>query len=213
MKTRDLVTLLASGLEPIDARALTRRRLLTNGVGLGISVAIAVAILRLNPALSHYVLQPMFWAREAYCLALSGVGMAAVGRLGRPSGRLGTMPIAAGCVMVAMWTLAVIALRDAPPNVRPSLLLGSTAAACPFLITLLAVPPFFATFWILREQAPTRFRLAGAAAGFAAGSLAALVYTLHCPEIGAPFLSIWYPAGILIPTFLGSLIAPRALRW
>ena len=58
-----------------------------------------------------------------------------------------------------------------------------------------------------------RLRWAGAASGFAAGSIGALVYTLHCPELAAPFLGIWYLLGMLIPTAIGAWLGPRLLRW
>jgi hypothetical protein len=62
-------------------------------------------------------------------------------------------------------------------------------------------------------MAPTRLRIAGAAAGFAAGAAGALVYTLHCPEMAAPFLGIWYVLGMLIPTAVGAALGPSLLRW
>jgi hypothetical protein len=62
-------------------------------------------------------------------------------------------------------------------------------------------------------MAPTRLRLAGAAAGFAAGAVGALVYSVHCPELAAPFLGVWYLLGILIPTAVGALLGPRLLHW
>jgi hypothetical protein len=78
---------------------------------------------------------------------------------------------------------------------------------------MLSVPVFVAVMLAMKGLAPTRLRLAGAAAGLASGSLGALVYTLHCPEMAAPFLSIWYLLGVLIPTGIGALLGPRLLRW
>ena len=75
------------------------------------------------------------------------------------------------------------------------------------------MPVFAAMVWWLRGLAPTRLRLAGAAAGFAAGTTAALVYTLHCPEIEPPFLAVWYVLGMAIPAALGASLGPRLLRW
>ena len=49
-----------------------------------------------------------------------------------------------------------------------------------------------------------------AAFGLAIGALA---YTLHCPELAAPFLAIWYVLGMLIPTAFGAWLGPRLLRW
>jgi hypothetical protein len=64
----------------------------------------------------------------------------------------------------------------------------------------------------MRNLAPTRLRWAGAASGFAAGSIGALVYTLHCPELAAPFLAIC-TCSVLIPTAIGACLGPRLLRW
>ena len=65
----------------------------------------------------------------------------------------------------------------------------------------------------MRGLAPTQTRLAGAAVGLLAGAIGAMAYTLHCPEMGAPFLAIWYVAGVLVPTVAGALLGPRMLRW
>jgi hypothetical protein len=121
--------------------------------------------------------------------------------------------VAVAIPIVAMWLLAAIALLGAPPQARVALLLGRTASVCPFLIAAIASPLLVAFIWALRGLAPTRLRLTGAACGFAAGSLGALVYTLHCPELAAPFLGLWYLLGILIPTALGACFGPRLLRW
>jgi hypothetical protein len=65
----------------------------------------------------------------------------------------------------------------------------------------------------MKGLAPTRLRLAGAAAGLLAGTTGALVYCLHCPELEAPFLGFWYLLGMLIPTAVGALLGSRLLRW
>ena len=78
---------------------------------------------------------------------------------------------------------------------------------------MLSVPVFVAVVWAMQGLAPTRLRLAGAAAGLVSGSLGALVYALHCPELAAPFLGPWYLLGVLIPAGVGALLGPRLLRW
>lgn len=87
-------------------------------------------------------------------------------------------------------------------------LFGRTWTSCPLLIATLSVPTFIAMSWAMRGLAPTRPRLAGAAMGLASGGIGAVVYSLHCPEMGAPFLGSWYLVGLLIPTADG--YAPRA---
>ena len=213
MTTDELVKMLAAGVEPVDPRQMARRFCLALATGTLIAVAFTAGILRLNPALSRYLSEPMFWIREAYCVALSAIALLGVHRLARPGRRLGLVPAALALVIIAMWVLAVVALAPASPQTRARLVLGATAAVCPFLIALIAAPLFIAHLWIMRGLAPTRLRLAGAAAGFAAGSMGALVYSLHCPELAAPFIGIWYLSGILIPTMLGAWLGPWLLRW
>jgi hypothetical protein len=40
-----------------------------------------------------------------------------------------------------------------------------------------------------------------------------LVYTLHCPELAAPFLGLWYVLGMLLPALAGAALGPWLLRW
>lgn len=213
MKTDDLVSLLATRVEPIDARRRMRRYALATTAGMLGALAIIAGILHLNRALSHEVIEPMFWVREAYCAALGSLGFVAVTRLARPGIRLGVVPAGIGAVVIAMWIFAVLTLLTAPAQDRARLLLGTTAAVCPFLITLVAAPLFVAFVWVLRGEAPTQLRLAGAAGGFAAGAFGALAYSLHCPELTAPFIGVWYLLGMLLPTVIGASLGPRLVRW
>jgi hypothetical protein len=84
---------------------------------------------------------------------------------------------------------------------------------CPWYIAATSGPLLIALIWAVRGLAPTRLRLTGALVGLTAGGFGALVYCLHCPEVGAPFLAIWYSIGILIPCAIGALVGPRLLRW
>jgi len=90
---------------------------------------------------------------------------------------------------------------------------GVSWTECSVNIAALALPVFVAIAWWMKGLAPTRLRLAGAAAGLAAGAVGALVYTLHCPELAAPFLGIWYVLGMFLPAAAGALLGPFLLRW
>ncbi|MGB9109966.1 MAG: NrsF family protein, partial [Telluria sp.] len=56
-------------------------------------------------------------------------------------------------------------------------------------------------------------RMAGAAAGLAAGATAALVYCLHCPEMSPAFVGVWYVLGIAVMALVGALVGPKVLAW
>jgi hypothetical protein len=96
---------------------------------------------------------------------------------------------------------------------RTELLRGISWTVCSANIALLSLPVFVALVWLMKGLAPTRLRLSGAAAGIAAGGVGALVYTVHCPELAAPFLALWYVLGMLLPAALGAWVGPRLLRW
>jgi hypothetical protein len=213
MKTDDLVALLANRVDAVDSRIAVRRYLIAIAVGGAAAIGLTVAVLGLNPGLGRAAAVPMFWVREIFCLALGVLGLMAVTRLARPGMPLGRVSASIAIPVVVMWLLAAIALAGAPAPGRLPLLLGRSARVCPFLIAFVASPLFAAFIVALRGFAPTRLRLAGAAGGFAAGSLGALAYTLHCPELAAPFLAVWYLLGILIPTALGAWLGPQLLRW
>ena len=146
-------------------------------------------------------------------MSLTLAALIAVVRLAQPGVRLGLIPVSLVLPVTAMWLLAAVVLRRAPPSGRVPLLLGHTALVCPWLIAFISVPLFVGLLLALRAFAPTQLRLAGAAAGFAAGAGGALVYTLHCPELAAPFIGVWYLLGMLIPTVAGAVFGPPVLRW
>ena len=213
MKTGDFVSMLATGTDAVDAGAPARRFLIAVGAGALVAMLLMVLWLDVRTTLARDALLPMFWVKEAFCAALVAAGLIAVTRLARPGAALAWVRPLAAAPILTMWLLAVVVLAAAAPADRTDLIRGISWTECPYNIAVLSVPAFAAILWALKGLAPTRLRLAGAAAGFAAGAIGALVYTLHCPELDAPFLAIWYVSGILIPAVVGACVGPRLLRW
>jgi hypothetical protein len=213
VKTDDLVSMLSTGAEPVDPKRVAWRYLLAVGGGSLAALALMATTLKLSPALPQELSEPMFWVRETFCASLGVVGIVGVARLARPGRPLGLIPVGIALPVIAMWALAAVILFTAPSPRRAHLIFGGTARVCPFLITMIAAPVFFALVWALRGLAPTRLRLTGGIAGLAAGSIGALAYSLHCPELAAPFIGIWYLLGITICATLGVWAGPRLLRW
>ena len=213
MKTDELVTLLATGTGSMPVAVPMRRYAVALGAGMLGAVLLMFLFMGVRADLGQAVMLPMFWVKAAFvaCLALTS-GLVAW-RLSRPGVRLAGMPGALAAPVIAMWALAAFVLVNADPTRREQLLMGGTSSYCPFFIALLSVPVFVAVIWAMNGLAPTRLRLAGAAAGLVSGSLGALVYSLHCTEMSAPFLGVWYVLGLMIPTAVGALMGPRWLRW
>jgi hypothetical protein len=155
----------------------------------------------------------MFWAKLAYCAALTAAAVALAMRLGRPGAHAAGAAALLALPLLAMGSLALYSVVSASGPERETLVFGATWRACPFNIAMLSLPLFAGLLWAMRALAPTRPALAGAAAGLLSGAAASLVYSLHCPELGAPFLVLWYPLGMLIPAIAGAIAGPRLLRW
>ena len=205
--------MLATGGVAVEPNAAARRYLIAPVWGTLGSVILMAMLLGVRPDLEIAVRLPMFWVKLAFVGVLALISCVLALRLARPGSRLGWLPAMLAGPVVAIWVLAVFALTTVNSAEREELLFGSTAASCPFLIAMLSVPVFVAVIWAMQGLAPTRLRLAGAAAGLVSGSLGALVYALHCPELAAPFLGLWYLLGVLIPAGVGALLGPRLLRW
>ena len=213
MKTDDLIAMLASGAGPIDPDASRRRYAVALGCGAFGTMLLMAVLLGVRPDLAEAVWRPMFWVKVAFPAALLAGALIAALRLSRPGAPLGRVPAAIAAPVLVMWLLATVVLLAASPGERYELILGDSAVSCPFAITMLSVPLFGAAFWAIKGLAPTRLALAGASAGLLAGAGGALVYALSCTEMAAPFISIWYLLGMLIPAALGALLGPHLLRW
>lgn len=213
MKTDDLIGMLASDAGPVAPRVWRLRYAAALGAGLAGALALMLYLLGLRPDLADASKLPMFWVKLAYPLTLALAALAAASRLSRPGVSLGLTPAALAAPVIVIWLLALFALAGAAPDERGALLMGATWRTCPFYVTLLAMPAFAGALWVMKTLAPVRLALAGAASGLLAGGVGATVYALHCPEMDAPFLGVWYLLGMLIPTALGALVGPKLLRW
>ncbi len=213
MRTNDLITILATGANAVESNAATRRYAIAMGWGALGSVLLMALILGPRADLAEAILLPMFWVKLAFTGSLAAASLFAAMRLSTPGVRLGRLSVALAAPVLAMWTLAAIVLARSDTELWRDLFFGKTWTSCPFLIAMLSCPVFIAAISAMRDLAPTRLRLAGAAAGLLAGTTGALVYCLHCPELEAPFLGFWYLLGILLPTAAGALLGPRFLRW
>ena len=213
MKTDEFVAMLARGSAEVAPRAIEHRFVMGIGLGAMASSMLLAGTLDIRVDLAMAARLPMFWLKLGVAASLMLASLLAALRLSRPGTPVGRAPAAIVTPIAALWLLAVVTLITAAPGQRLALLLGATWAVCPLLIAMLAVPVFVGSMWALAGLAPTRLRMAGASAGLLSGATAALLYSLHCPEMAAPFLAIWYVLGIVIPMIFGALLGPRFLRW
>ena len=211
--TPDLVEALVRDLSPAPRAWAARRLALGFAGGAAVAAAVTAWLWGPRPDFAAAVSTAPFWIKLAYTGLLAGAGLVAANRLGRPGGR-GRLAIAVAIGLVAaMALLALLQLAQAPATARRGLMMGSTAASCPWLVMLLSAPIFAGGIWAVRAMAPTRLARAGAAIGLASGATAAFVYALSCDESAMPFVLVWYSLGIAAPVILGTVLGRSLLRW
>lgn len=213
MKTVDLIALLAADGVAVAPGSGARRFATALVLGAAGAALLLVTLFGIRPDLADAARLPRFWIKLAFPAALAAVALVAAMRLAHPGMRAGRVALALAAPVIGMWMLGGVELATASAANRASLILGASWNACPFNIALLSAPALVAALWAMKGLAPTLPVLAGAAAGLLAGAGGALVYTLYCSEMAAPFLSVWYVAGMLIPAAGGALLGPLLLRW
>ena len=213
MKTDDLIGMLATGVDPVKRHSTTRRLVWALAAGVSLGVAIMLIGYGVRRDLVQAMFWPMLWVKILFPFFVAWGAFVVTQRLARPGVRVGLAWVAVAAPVILVWLLGLQAWMTAPAGERMPLMMGQSWRSCVISISLISAPSFIASFIALKGLAPTRPALAGAAAGALAGGAGATVYALHCTEIGAPFLAVWYVAGILVPVLLGAVLGPRLLRW
>ncbi|WP_418121177.1 NrsF family protein [Variovorax sp. 160MFSha2.1] len=213
MKTDDLVSMLANGEVAVSRRRASSRIWLAVLLGLPFSFAILLSGYGVRHDIVQAMFWPMFWVKVLFPLCIAAAGFVAAERLARPGVKPRHAWMGAVLPVLGVWLLAAIAWFTMPADDRMPALMGQSWRICAASIGLMALPVFAAALFALKGMAPTRPALAGAAVGALAGGVGASVYALHCMELTAPFLAVWYVSGIAVPVLVGALLGPRLLRW
>ena len=209
----ELIDRLSASIAPVRPGAM-RARLVTGLVlGMVAAAVLMLAWLGLRPDLAAAVVTPIFWAKFAFTLVLTGFGLWAVERLARPGGKLRTPLVAVFATIAVTAGAGIVQVILAHPEDVRRLVLGGSALVCPFYIMALSLPILVVNVLVMRKLAPTNLPAAGFAAGLLAGAAGSWVYAFHCTESGLPFITLWYVAGILAVALLGAALGRWLLRW
>lgn len=209
----ELARRLSEGLAPVRPWFVPRRLLFGMALGAMVSIVWVIAFLQLRPDLIPAMATAMFWAKLAYPLALAAIATFAAERLARPAGHARRRLAWLALPFAAVALFAFVQYLAMPPRLHGVIVTGGSARVCSLLVLASSLPPFAGLIWAMRGLAPTRLRETGAVIGLAAGGVGAFAYAWHCTEWGAPFLALWYTAGILAASLLGAITGPLLLRW
>jgi hypothetical protein len=211
VKTSHLIDVLSRGAGVAPRGVVGRRLGLALAIGLAVSAGVSVLGLGVNPDLPG--MGAALALKLAYVAGLTASAAWLAARLACPGAPWLRAAATVILVIAGMCVPALIAWMRAGAAQHGELLFGQSWASCPWRVAALSSPALLMGFWAIRGLAPTRLRLAGAAAGLTAGGLGAFGYTLHCPEVSPVFVLTWYTLGMLVPAAAGALLGPRLLRW
>ncbi len=209
----DLIDALAADVRPVSPQAVGRQIALALVIGGGVSLVGVITVFGIQPGLDTFAHGVPLVVKSAYAIALAGIAIALTLIIARPGAgsRNDWRWLAAPIAGLAL--LALAELARAPFDNWPDMLMGKSWSQCPWRIVALSVPVFVGLCVVIRRQAPTDLRAAGAAAGLLSGAVAATAYALACPESSAAFILVWYSGGIALATAIGALLGPKLLRW
>ena len=213
MKTHDLIDVLS--LDDTQANVQWMQRRVGPAVLLAalLCLLIAETLWSVRSDMQEAVLLAAFWFKLGFAVSLALIAAWALPSAARPVGLHIQRVWYLLLPVVVIWVRAVEVLLEAPAADLPTLVYGQTWQKCSLLIVALALPLLVASLWACKEAAPSKPRLTGFVLGVLSGAIAASIYSLHCVEMSAFFIGIWYALGILVTGLLGLFLGGRVLRW
>ncbi|MCU0882207.1 MAG: DUF1109 domain-containing protein [Hyphomonadaceae bacterium] len=210
MDTETLIRALARDEGPTPRSQIAARIALALGVGLGFGLLALSATLGFRPDLGTAM-----WAVAAKALFAAVIGTAGLGAAMHLSRTLARTRAALPLLIMggASLLIAAIALASEMPEHRWAAWTGNGFPWCVVLIPVFSIPTALGLVWALRDGAPTRLTLAGAAIGALSGSVGTIVYAGFCPVDSIAFVTTWYVAGIALSAAVGALAGRWLLRW
>jgi hypothetical protein len=216
VKTDELIGLLGASFasEPAKSPNMLRRIALTAMAGAAGTLCLALLMSGVRPDLGEGWALVFLLAKLAFAIAVGGLALRYLSRIVRPGGERRVHLGIAALPFVAVMTLAVLSLANAPPAHWGTMLTGHMWLECLISIPVIAVVPFASLMWVVRTiGAPTDLVRTGALVGLASGGVSAMGYAIHCMDDTMPFVAVWYGGTIALCSLTGALLGPRLLRW
>lgn len=215
MKTDELIETLARTPETATPDRLYRRLALALIIGLVLGLVLLRLFMGFRPDIG--VAAPLVAIKAGFSAFIATFAGGLALRLAKPiSGATGTIRRLAtplGLVILSAIAIGLIALMATEPGYRFAAFTAGGFPWCVILIPFCGLPTALLLVWAMREAAPTRLALAGAAIGALSGGVGAMVYALFCSVDSVAFVTIWYVVGIGLAAAIGAMVGARLLRW
>jgi len=212
MNTEELIDLLSTNIEPVDAQKVVRNLGVAITAGLVLALLTCIVTLGIRPDLDNPGVFGFLLVKIGFGSVVAFVGWHFLLKHARPGGENQSRIFLTAAPFAALMVLAGVNLISVPASHWGHLIMGEDWLGCLLSIPIIAVVPFAVITWAVRMAAPTNLHT-GALAGLVAGGISAAAYALHCPNDSVPFIALWYSGTIVLCTLLGAAFGPRLLHW
>jgi hypothetical protein len=212
MKTDDLIRAITADGERMSAPFRTAMAAALAAGALA-STLIFVFWMGPRPDFAQALLTIRFPFKVFVVVLLAAAALGLSMRMGRPGARILPWLLAGISAVGILLAGAAAELFVLPQSAWLANLNGANRFVCLVVIPSLGALPLALALAGLRYGAPTHPALAGAAAGLAAGGIAATLYALNCNNDSPLFVAVWYPIAIGTVVLAGALAGSRFLRW
>lgn len=210
--TEALILQLSSDLPPVKRRRVSRdvAALLVLGAA---ELALVVATAGPRPDMAHAIGAPSMIWKIGSLAVLAGLCSAVAIRSFVPP----ALPSRDLRVVLGLTILAIVAGITAIPAVevgRPLLerLAPAHGLICTGAIVVLSLPLMAMLGVLMRRAAPVSLRRSALAAGLAAATTGALIFTVRCPMNDPLYIVTWYSLGVAIVSAAARWLLPRRFR-
>lgn len=179
--------------------------------GAAVAAVILAVIVKVRPDVLAAFTTLLFVLKMVLVTALAGAAIMLTRAAARPEAKLPLIALAVPAALVAVGFGIEIATQ--PAAMLGARLIGRNWAFCLVAIPLMGILPLAGILAALSAGAPTDPARAGALAGLAAGSIAAVLYGLHCTDDSPLFVAAWYSIAIGMLMTLGHQVGKRVLAW
>ncbi len=211
MKTEDLIEALARGEDATAKRKAWPRLVFALVIGLLLGVGLLLTFFGMRPDIGAARMTVMM--KAGFAAMAAGVSLPLLMRLSRPGRGLGWRVAAIFGFAALCAVVTAIALMGGDPSTRFAAWMGGQFPWCVVIIPLLAAPTAALLGWLVRDLAPTRLTMTGAALGAVSGGIGAMVYAMYCPVDSVAFVTTWYAVSIALCAVIGAVVGARLLRW
>lgn len=212
MKTEELIDALARDPAPPPTQSAPLRLAVAAGIGL----TIAATIVAIGPGVREDIVgagrMPVMM-KAMFSAAVAGAALPLLLRLAKPGRPLEWRLLAALGFLALAAVVALVSVAGDDPSRRLELWAGGAFPWCLAVIPVLAAPVAALLAFVLRDLAPTRLAVSGAALGAVSGGIGAMAYAMYCPIDSMVFVSVWYSLAIAMCAAVGALVGSRLLRW